>query len=251
MRSLKAMMKSLSVAGCAATLLLLVSGVRAEIKTPVFVVGSDLNAYGGTGPDQLVNSSGLSTPVNDGDSLESISSVTHLFGGSFNSSWVTEANAPDYFATGAAAPTFVWDLGSDVFVDNVVLWQYENSGGNAVNTGNHARLIDFRFNTEAQGADSFAGPVKTIDMAALVGAETLNLPQVFDMASPTARYVQMAVTDNHYGDPDGLGVNPTVGGDRVGLGELRFDVRAVPEPSSAVLLLGGLCAVMGRRRRRR
>lgn len=245
------MMKWLYVAGCLVMLLLMGSAIQAEIKVPVFVSGSDLNAFGGTGPDQMVNSAGLSTPVNDGDSLDDILSITHLFGGTFDSSWVTNANAPDYFATGALPPTFVWDLGSDVYVDNLVLWQYENSGGNFINTGNHARTIDLKFNTEADGSASFSGPTTTISAAALVGAETLNLPQVFDMESPIARYVQMAVSDNHFGDPDGLGVNPTQGGDRVGIGELRFDVSQVPEPSSVVLLLAGAWAVLGIGRRRR
>jgi hypothetical protein len=222
----------------------------AEIKTPTLISSSDLNVFSTAGPEQLTNNSGLTPAVNDGDDLTTAAGATHAFGGTFANSWVTNANAPDYFGVNPPAPTFVWDLGSDVNVDNIVLWQYENNGGNFENTGNHARTIDLRFNTEADGSASFSGPATTVSMIALVGQELPNFAQIFGLGSPTARYVEMKVLDNHFGDPDSLGVNPSVGGDRVGIGELRFDVSPVPEPGTLGMLCGAILAGLGVFRRR-
>jgi len=106
-------------------------------------------------------------------------------------------------------------------VGSVILWEYQNDGGGDNRVGNHARTIELRFNTEAEGSAVFSGPATTVTMKPVLTHEE-NVAQDLTFAARTCRYVEMAVTDNHYGDPDGLGVHPTIGGDRVGLGEVRF-----------------------------
>ena len=73
-----------------------------------------------------------------------------------------------------------------------------------------------------------------------------NSAQTFAAGGVTARYVQMTVTDNHVGT---AGI--TGGGDRVGIGELRFDTSAVPEPTAFCLTTLSLLGLAVVRRRRR
>ena len=100
--------------------------------------------------------------------------------------------------------------------------------------------MELQFNTEAEGSVSFDGPVTTVflspEFAAPNDAQGLGL-------SNTGRYVKMRVVDNHYGDPDGFGVHPTIGGDRVGLGEVRFHGTPVPEPGTMTLVAPGSAAI--------
>jgi hypothetical protein len=57
----------------------------------------------------------------------------------------------------------------------------------------------------------------------------------------SARYVEFTAVDNHFNDQ----VIP--GGDRVGLGEIAFEV--IPEPATVVLLAIGVMAIFRRRSR--
>ncbi|MEZ5301766.1 MAG: hypothetical protein R3F11_14110 [Verrucomicrobiales bacterium] len=82
----------------------------------------------------------------------------------YPNSWVTnEALSPDYYASGSfpGNPVFVFDLGTEVIVDNIVLWQYSNNGGSSDaspnRVGNHTRLFELRFNTEAETASALRG----------------------------------------------------------------------------------------------
>ncbi|MCK4294071.1 MAG: hypothetical protein KAY65_12805, partial [Planctomycetes bacterium] len=208
---------------------------NAQIIVPTIVSESNTNAYSTATTDKLNDNSGLTPAVNAGDSLASALAAVHVNTGIVES-WVTNDSAPDYFAT-SPAPVIVWDLtgGGNTGVASIILWQYQNDGGGANRIGNHARTIELRFNTEAEGSAVFSGPAITVTMKPVLTGEQ-NTAQDFDLAGQACRYVQMTVTDNHYGDPDGLGVNPTVGGDRVGLGEVRFapvpDVANTPNPAS-------------------
>ncbi len=219
------------------------------------IADNNANPFNVATPDKMTDNSGLNLPVNEGDSLGAALSAIHLNDG-FAESWVTNDAPPDYFAT-QATPEFVWDLGIDVNLDAIVLWQYQNSGGgdraadDGSRVGNHARTIELRFNTHAQGSATFAGAAQTVTMAPFLDTETAtdavamepNAAQAFTLGA-TARYVQMRVTDNHFGDPDGFGVHPTIGGDRVGIGEVRFHGTVVPEPSSLVLIILGSMSLL-------
>ncbi len=240
-----------------AFLALAASVASANVIVPTLVASQNLNSYSAGTPGKLTDNSGLSAPVPSGVTLASILGVTHVYDGNFQQSWVTNASGSDYF-TGFGAtnpPVFVWDLGDDYAVLNLVIWQYQNNGGGGLNNqGNHARTMDLRFNMAADGFASFAGPVTTLvllpveDNDGVPGNDLggVNSAQVLSLTT-LGRYVQVTVTDN-YRNYQGI----TAGGDRVGLGEVRFDVGVIPEPATCTLLALGLASsALTRRRARR
>ncbi len=229
-----------------------VCGAAPAIIVPSIVSSANENAFSGQGFTFLTNNSGMTPAVSSGATLATAQSAVHNYGG-FTESWVTVDSTGDYFATGTgltAKPTIVFDLGQTTVLADIILWQYQNDGGGGPNTGNQTRSLELRFNTAAQGFASFTGSATTLtlkpvtdgdgvsgnDLAGVNGAQTFALSGSF-------RYVQLTVTDN-YRDFQGI----TGGGDRAGLGEVRFFGEAVPEPASAgLLVLAGL--LLGRRRR--
>lgn len=246
----------LCVSACAALMAAMASLARANIIVPTLAASSNLNPYSTGTPDKLTDNSGLSAPANAGVPLASILGITHVFDGNYQQSWVTNASTADYFATGvggANPPIFVWDLGADLAIDHLALWQYQNTGGGSTNVGNHARTLVLRINAEADGFASFLGPATNLTMRPVVDNDGVpgndlggtNSVQVLDVYG-YGRYVQMTVTDNYRGF-QGI----TGGGDRVGLGEVRFDAQAVPEPASCAALALGLAVAALRRRRSR
>jgi hypothetical protein len=208
---------------------------------------STADSYSSSTPTQLVNGSGLSEAVPDGDTLSHALTVTHVFGGGFTESWVTnDHGSGDYFAAVASPPTIVLDLGSDQPVGTVILWQYQNNGGGAGRTGNHAMTVNVRVNTDAEGTDFTGAPIdETVTVLNVeTGLNGVNSAQAFAITGqPTGRYIQLEVTDNYYGQP---GIS--AGGDRVGLGEVRVATEVVPEVSSALLGALGLLGLLRRRR---
>ena len=112
-------------------------------------------------------------------------------------------------------------------VGSVILWQYENNGGGATaNVGNHSRTIEIRINTEAQGCVAFSDPAATVTLLPVTDSDAdpdndlggVNSAQFFAFDPlENGRYVQLSITDNYRGF-QGI----TIGGDRVGLGEVRF-----------------------------
>jgi hypothetical protein len=219
---------------------------------PTYVAGdSSPDSYSSATPAHMVDGSGLSEAIPAGDTLTHALGVTHLYDGVFES-WVTmdpNGGNSDYYANGTAAPLIVLDLGAEQSVGTIILWQYQNNGGSnatdGARDGNHTRTIDVRFNTAADGSSNFAGSPTTVTLKEVwLGLGGVNSAQAFAIpAAPTARYVQLAVTDNYYGQP---GIN--AGGDRVGLGEVRFATEVVPELSSALLGALGLLGLLRRRR---
>jgi len=209
----------------------LAGSVPAAVIRPAIISSADTNPYSSATIDKLVDNSGLTPAVNTGDSLAAALGAIHANTGVFES-WVTNANAPDYFGVNPPPPTIVFDLtgGGDIHVGTFILWQYQNDGGGGNHVGNHARTIELRFNTEAEGSTDFTGPVTVVTAKPVLTGED-NVAQPFAVEA-TCRYVQIRVTDNHFGDPDGLGVDPAVGGDRVGLGEVRFATDAWLEPEN-------------------
>ena len=140
--------------------------------------------------------------------------------------WVT--NAPnggtgDYFnPLPAAAPRFIFDLGSAVPLNEISLWGYADTNANGMISA------DLRFSNST----TFSGAPVSIS-----GITQPSTPrQSFSFADVTAQYVELVPTDNLFG------IAPP-GGDRVGMGEVAFAV-PVPEPSSSMLAfvaLAGLC----------
>jgi hypothetical protein len=205
----------------------------------------------------MINGSGLEVPLNTGDTLPATSN--HNYGDPANTSWVSGAFGfpSDWYAASGTIPTFVLDLGQQRLLDSVHLWAYAGGTGVAGTvSGNSARLFEFRFNTEAQGNLNFLGPAVTVDLdhGALSEMSGFILPrQDFLTGTQNARYVEMRITDNWYVAPgDGTTMDQhghlIRGGDRVGLGEIRFSV--VPEPSTWALLGSALALLPATRRRR-
>ncbi len=231
---------------CAAVAVFVLTGMaNAGIVVPTIVSEANTNPYSTATTATLNDNSGMTPGVNAGDSLASALAAVHANTGVFDS-WVTNDAAPDYFVQ-SPAPVIIWDLGGDMPVGTAIFWQYQNDGGGDNRVGNHARTIELQFNTEAEGAATFAGAVTTLMLSPVLTGEQ-NTAQGLALSGDSYRYVRMAITDNHYGDPDGFGVHPTIGGDRVGLGEVRFATEIIPEPTTIALLGTGFLALIRRRK---
>lgn len=211
----------------------------ANVINPIRVVSEDDPFNGAI---NTINNSAMSVAVNTGDSIPSALAATHAFDGGFTESYVSNASGADYFILNSGA-SIVYDLtgGGNTAVNAAIFWQYQNNGGTGTAIGNQAKDVEIRVNTEAQGSAVFGGSVFNGILDNTIDTGEPNPAQLVSFGSTVSgRYIEVTFTDNHVGSP---GV--TAGGDRVGIGEVRF---AVPEPASIALLgLGGL--MMLRRRR--
>ena len=216
-----------------------------RIVVPTLFASQNLNSF--NAPTFLTDNSGMSTPVIAGNTLAQASAATHVFDGNFGQSWVTNNSGSDYFANFGATnnPVFVWDLGGMTKLEDIVLWQYQNNGTNGSAIGNDTRTFELRFSTTS----TFTGPADfSGTMASVLGLGGLNLAQAFDLTGVAdalaTRFVELRITDNYFGQPGITG-----GGDRVGLGEIRFNGSSVivPEPASLSLLVMAGLAMLRRR----
>ncbi|NQT40601.1 MAG: discoidin domain-containing protein [Planctomycetes bacterium] len=193
----------------------------------------------------------LQRPVGTGVTLETGDPVSHALVTVHERSGTAHAESWTR-GTGLGLPEFVFDLtgGGDTPVESILLWQYGNGS-----PGNSARDFELIFHTEAEGdvfsfasgsgteANEFTG---TMDAAAPFTTDA-NVAQQFNFAPETARYVGLRIANNYLGI-----LGP--GGDRYGLGEVRFVApaagAAVPEPSTFALAALGLLGLgwYGRRR---
>ncbi|MCA9246691.1 MAG: PEP-CTERM sorting domain-containing protein [Planctomycetales bacterium] len=176
---------------------------------------------------QIIDNSGLSGPPFDPTS-------THASSGSNVNSWVTNApggGGSDYLAVaGPAVLTF--DLGGTFALAEVNVWNYAQSNG-----GNQARDITLTFSNSGTSGP-FSNPVNiqlALDSAGAIDAQS------FSFATTAANAVRFTITDNYFGFASG--------GDRIGLGEVKFG-NFVPEPSTFVLFGLGVLGLVCRRSRR-
>jgi hypothetical protein len=201
----------------------------------------------GASVENLTNGSGLLSPILDGDSLEYARTVEHARGsqGQIWGSWVTVSRSPYYLAdleSGESYPfqAFLWDLGATYLVDHILLWQYGNDGGTAFRDGNGlSNFLIAAYDVDTPPELEFRPPNSRSFNVNRLWPGTGNPAQVFALDGVRARYLYFRMNDNFYPDPQTLG-----GGDRIGLGEIRFDVSPVPEnvpePSTAMLATFGL-----------
>jgi Ca2+-binding RTX toxin-like protein len=184
--------------------------------------------------NNIINGSGLSATPTVGN----VTSVTHDAASSAppGNAWATiDPGTPggDFFAEGGSAPVFTIDLGSTYSVTDLVIWGYHFN----VNNGNHAKNISLEFSTN--GGISYGSPVPLV----IPNAVAFNAAELVSFAAQNANYIRMTVTDNFFGVPGG-----GLGGDRVGIAEVRFMGDAVPEPSSVLLGSLGLFVLLRRMR---
>ena len=200
----------------------------AQLLTPTGIT-NDVGSEFFPAPN-LINDSGLSA-VPD---INTYPGVTHAGSGAGNA-WVTNAFFPDYYTGGGPVPVQTFDLGGLFDLTDVVGWQYSVPG-------NAARQITATFSTTGTGGP-FGSPT-VFEMPQAAGpAHTVSLGGTF-----SANAVRFTYDTNW----DGFGA----GGDRVGLGEVKFigdePASATPEPSTAILAVLGLLGLgLTRRRRRR
>lgn len=178
----------------------------------------------------IVDDSGLSGAA----TFANYNTITHS-SASGGTAWTTTNpnGAGDYFlASNPGTPAVLTlDLGAVYEVTDFVFWGYHFSN-NA--NGNESREFTLEFSTD--GGASFGAPVTVsnpLGTYAVQNASTLPLGGAF-----AADTIRLTVDDNHFG-------GTAAGGDRLGLGEVKF---VVPEPSS--FLLSGLAALTLLRRRR-
>jgi hypothetical protein len=208
----------------------------------------------------LINGSGLDAMPATGSPLPA--TWNHQWQSPDQNSWVSTDPGgfpADWFAASGTIPRFVIDLGQEFPVEAVHLWPYAGGTGVAGTIqGNSARTLEFRFNTSAEGDAVFAGPPVVVDLNHGPVSETppgMILPrQDFAVGPVTAQFVEMRITDNWFVAPgDGSGADEhghlSRGGDRIGLGEVRFS--AVPEPTTWAFFAASLAAMLAIKYRRR
>lgn len=164
------------------------------------------------------------------------------------STWVTDAPGgfPSDYVAVAGAPVITLDLGVDSLLSEISVWGY--SSGNA----NGASEFSLRFATSAEGTGGFGSSIAynpTFGGApgtpeAVPNDDVNRLSYPFS-ENVTARYVELTITDNWFNDATGGTADPP-GGDRVGLGEVAFEV--IPEPSAGLFGALGLLLILRRRR---
>jgi len=230
-------MKSVTFAAVALLLFaLLVQGATGAVIVPSALLGEE---YVYNSAVNTINNVGMITPVHQGSSTAAALAAVHVHHGGYAGSFATTApggGSSDFFASIGTdtAVELVYDLtgGGDVPVDSVLCWQYENAGGGPDRVGNHARTLEIRINTEAEGSTLFAGPPLPVTLLPVTDGDTddgndlggVNSAQAFALGDLNGRYVQVSITDNYYGLQGMAG-----GGDRVGLGEIRFASVLLPE----------------------
>jgi len=225
--------------------------MSALVVTPVSVTGTIAGDAGSNVNYLLVDNSGfgqgsLQRPVGTAVTLPSGATVSDALATyharastGHRESWTKSVNDGN--------PVFTFDLGADTDIGSVILWQYGNNGGDGPgNEGNSTREFSLMFKTDAEGNDfSTWTPEFSETMDSIPGDTTAdNYAQLFPFAGiENVRWVGLRI-DSNYKDQPGV----TSGGDRYGLGEVRFVNEVVPELSSALLGALGLLGLLRRRR---
>ncbi len=180
----------------------------------------------------IVNNSGLSGAAD----AANYTTITHG-AASATTAWTTDDPAPgggDWFGEGNAPVAITLPLGSTYYLTDLVYWGYHFGAANA----NEGRAFTVEFSTN--GGATYGSSVNVsqpLSTFAVGNAATLAFGGTF-----AADTVRLTVTDNHFG-------GSAAGGDRLGLGEVKFLGDTVPEPASAALV--AMMAGLGTLRRRR
>jgi len=190
-------------------------------NTPTGNVG----ASAGSSFASLVNNSGLSASVTTG--MDTASALLILQSAATADTYVTGATTGDYFVNGGTVPVLTFNLGGTYNnINSIVIWNYTL----AVNSVTEFSLS---FYSDAAATAQIGSALNGLTLA----VDSTNAQQVVFAGGVDFDGVQSArltLTDNN-------------GGNRVGLGEVRFS--QVPEPSTVTLLGLSFCMVGLFRRR--
>lgn len=175
------------------------AGSDALLVTPTGVTSST-SATDFWPASRLIDNSGLSgTPT-----LANLATTTHADASAENNAWLTAANAPDYY-TALPAPVLTFTLPRLMSVTDMVVWGYAFLGSN----NGEAKTFQVAFSTD-NGA-TFGPAIPFEHRYTGTGNE------VFSFGRPyAANQVRVTITDNYFGAPG------ATGGERVGLGEVKF-----------------------------
>lgn len=173
--------------------------MASDMITPVSVASST-SANDFLPASALIDGSGLPQSPTFGN----YESLLHADGTAGTNSWVTEGFAGDYYNSGPT-PVLEFSLGGNHTVTDLVVWGYQFGGPN----NNEAKTFEIAFSTN--GGATYHNTVTVSHQRTGGEQETISLGGSF-----TANHIRVTIVDNHFGTPGSLG------GDRVGLGEVRF-----------------------------
>lgn len=202
------------------------------ILSPDSVVNNTMGSFFGVAtPDRTHNQSGIDTGflsgVDDFDTYMATNPVaTHTHNGA--NSWFSA------LPFGSVTSNYMdFDLDGLFRVEQIAYWGVTPGNGSV-------RNFQFWTSDSSDFSGSIAQPLNTFATpTAIVGLPSVINPVVADVNPVVARFVRLEIL--------------SVDGDAAqsaAIGEIAFNVTAVPEPSSLAILGVGACAFAARRRRR-
>lgn len=218
---------------------------HADIIRPASLVTEE---YAHSSATAMIDNKGMKQTVDNQEATATALVVKHCFDEHFEASFVSldlGGLNSDFFKELPNEDNdvdLVFDLtgGGDTTIQSVIFWQYQNVGTGKASLGNDARSIEVRINSEAQGATHFLSAPTLLTLKPVTDGDNdpsndlggVNSAQAFFLArgSIRGRYAQISITDNYLGY-QGI----TSGGDRVGLGEIRFTSNIAKSLSQQIL----------------
>lgn len=146
--------------------------------------------------------------------------------------WVTNAcGFPcDYIET-TGQPVLTFDLGENVPLCEISIWGYAATNSNGLSE------FSLRFASEADGPGGFGTSIEFnpsyagIDSGELPNEDNTSRFSFLFGQEVTARYVELTCLDNHFIAPGNGSQGEIPGGDRVGIGEVAFEITTCETPT--------------------
>lgn len=206
-------------------------GPKLLLVTPTTIAQTAGNTLGGFPAVNMINNSGFALAP----TVANFTTASYVDGGN-TTSWVTASTgSPTYFSNvNNPAPQFTMSLGSKFDLTDLLIWGYSATNSN----GASDFLVEFSLDGGTSYYDS-----EFVQTSFPIGSSNavLTFGDVF-----SANFIRMTMLGNE----KSRGLTGLAGGDRVGLGEIKFlAVAPIPEPATMGLMLAGAMGLMARRRR--